>query len=476
MSEGAKDNDGVEPGLSHTGVALLDETIELHNIDHIPESERHGRSWSQFTIWFSAQLYLASIVLGAIGISIGLGLWQTLGALVAANILGSLATAACATMGPRLGIAQLPMSRASFGYYGNFVPAILATLLFIGYFSVGTILGAQVIQAMWHVPYWTMAVLVAVFCVVVAVLGHDKVHRWGHWVSAIAGIVFVILTVLAFAHGYGAGAATTVHGSELWKAWLLEFTIAFSFTFSWAPYASDYSRYLPKKTPSRHTFLFSFAGLFVGTTWMMFLGALLASIVVNGNTIPAIAVVSGGFRYAAYVAILGGTLVANVLNLYSGAMSSLTWNFPLARWKTVVVIGAAGLVLSLAFGGDQFTHYYDEFLFFVAYFVTPWLAIILLDFYRFRHAYRSGYEVAPVEFYKHDGIFGRVSWTAIISFFVAFAVSVPFMATILYTGPIGKALGGADLSYFVSFVVAGIFYFALESWRRGKAASPLLVE
>jgi purine-cytosine permease-like protein len=62
MSEGAKDNDGVEPGLSHTGVALLDETIELHNIDHIPESERHGRSWSQFTIWFSAQLYLGAWV------------------------------------------------------------------------------------------------------------------------------------------------------------------------------------------------------------------------------------------------------------------------------------------------------------------------------------------------------------------------------------------------------------------------------
>ncbi len=202
---------------------------------------------------------------------------------------------------------------------------------------------------------------------------------------------------------------------------------------------------------------------------MMFLGALLAAVVVNGSVIPAIAIVSdGGFRYVAYVAILAGTVVANVLNLYSGAMSSLTWDFPLARWKTAALIGACGLALSLAFGGASFTHYYDEFLFFVAYFVTPWLAIIFLDFFWFRHAYVGGHAVESIEFYKRDGVFGRVSWTAVVSFFVAFAVSVPFMATILYTGPIGNALGGADLSYFVSFVVAGILYFALESWRRGK--------
>ncbi len=461
-----------EPGPATTGVGLLDENIELHNIEHIPDSERHGSPRSQFTLWFSAQLYLASIVLGAVGIAIGLGLWQTLGALVAANILGAIATAACAVMGPRLGIPQLPMSRASFGYYGNFVPAVLATLLFIGYFSVGTILGAHVIQQMWNVPYWTMAVLVAVVCVVVAVVGYDMVHRWGHWVSATCVIVFAVLTGLAFAHGYGHAASTTVHGSSFWKSWLLEFTIAFSFTFSWAPYASDYSRYLPKATASRRTFLWSFGGLFVGTTWMMFLGALLAAVVVNGSVIPAIAIVSdGGFRYVAYVAILAGTVVANVLNLYSGAMSSLTWDFPLARWKTAALIGACGLALSLAFGGASFTHYYDEFLFFVAYFVTPWLAVIFLDFFRFRHAYVGGNAVESIEFYKRDGVFGRVSWTAVVSFFVAFAVSVPFMATILYTGPIGNALGGADLSYFVSFVVAGILYFALESWRRGKVPS-----
>ena len=59
-----------------------------HNIEPIPQEERHGVPRSQFTLWFSAQLYMASIVLGAVGIVTGLGLWPTIWALVAANFLG----------------------------------------------------------------------------------------------------------------------------------------------------------------------------------------------------------------------------------------------------------------------------------------------------------------------------------------------------------------------------------------------------
>ena len=116
---------------------------------------------------------------------------------------------------------------------------------------MGTILGAHVIQEVWHIPYWIAAVLIVGICVVSAVVGYDMVHRWGHWVSALCVIVFIVLTVMAFHHGYAPSATRTVHGAAFWKAWLLEFTIAFSFTFSWAPYASDYSRYLPKSTPTR---------------------------------------------------------------------------------------------------------------------------------------------------------------------------------------------------------------------------------
>ena len=139
------------------------------------------------------------------------------------------------------------MSRASFGYYGNYLPSFLASLEFIGYSSVGTILAAHLIQQLWNVPYWSMVLVIGAVCIIIAVVGYDYVHRWGYLVSAAAVIVLAVLSGLAFAHGYGSGATTTVRGSTFWETWFLQFTIAFSFTFSWGAYASDYSLYLPTR-------------------------------------------------------------------------------------------------------------------------------------------------------------------------------------------------------------------------------------
>ena len=38
--------------------------IERRSIDYIPENERHGRLYSQFTLWLGANLQIAAIVTG----------------------------------------------------------------------------------------------------------------------------------------------------------------------------------------------------------------------------------------------------------------------------------------------------------------------------------------------------------------------------------------------------------------------------
>ena len=87
---------------------------------------------------------------------------------------------------------------------------------------------------------------------------------------------------------------------------------------------------------------------------MMGLGALLTAMAFRGGLIPAMVSVSGaGFKYAVVIIIVASTVMANCLNLYSGGMSSLTWDFPLPRWVTVAIIGVLSIVLALAFGGNQ---------------------------------------------------------------------------------------------------------------------------
>lgn len=44
---------------------------ERRSIDYIPESERHGHPFSQFTLWFGGNLQITAIVTGALAVVLG---------------------------------------------------------------------------------------------------------------------------------------------------------------------------------------------------------------------------------------------------------------------------------------------------------------------------------------------------------------------------------------------------------------------
>ncbi|WP_028921987.1 purine-cytosine permease family protein [Pseudonocardia acaciae] len=444
-------------------------TVERRGIEYIDEQQRHGNPRNQFSIRFSPVIYLAAIVLGGAAVPMGLGLTGSLTAIVLGNLLGAICTAACAVMGPRLGLPQIPMGRAAFGYKGNHLPAALSSLLYIGYFTVGTILGSKSLADLFKLPYIPVAIGVAIVSVLIAIFGYNLLHAFGRWVTRVSIVVLIVVSVMLVAHGPGAGADARLSGTDYWLAWLLEFTIVFSYTMSWAPYASDYSRYLPRDTGRGKIFGYAFAGLFLATTWMMALGAVLTTLGLHGGVLEAFAVALPGPILAVTLFVLGiAAIPHNSVNLYSGAMASLTWGLPLKRSVTVAVSGAIGALLAIFLGGPNFQSNFNAFLFLVAYYVTPWLAIICADFF---WVHRGGRDYPPaIAFQEPRGPLAGVRWPGMAAFLIGIAVSVPFMATDLFTGPIGRALNGADLSYFVSFLVAGGLYIGLSRMTAGAGA------
>lgn len=432
--------------------------VEKHGIDHIPEDQRHGGPGNQFTIRFAPVVYLAAIVLGGVAIPLGLGLVGTITAIVLGNVLGSLATAACAVMGPRLGMPQILMGRAAYGYRGNYIPAVLTSLLYIGYYTVGTVLGSKALASLFHLPFVPVVIVVAALSILIATYGYNLLHFLGRWITRLSIVVLVIVSFVMIFHGAGPAATAHISGVKYWLVWLLEFTVVFSYTMSWAPYASDYSRYLPVGTSRGRIFGWAFAGLFTATTWMMVLGAALTTVSAKGGVLDALGIVLPGALLKVVLVTLGVSAIPhNSVNLYSFALTSLTWDMPLKRTIAVVTAGVVGCVLAVAFGGGpNFQNYFNDFLFLISYYVMPWLAILCLDFY-WKH--RGGRDYPEAEaFYRKDGMLGGVKWPGLMSFILGIVVSIPFMATNLYTGPIGHALDAADLSYFVSFVVAGVAY------------------
>jgi nucleobase:cation symporter-1, NCS1 family len=445
--------------------------IEPHGIEHIPARERHGKPYLMGTIWFAAQINFVTVLIGSLAIVFGLGFWTAVITCLVANIAGALMNSAAVAMGPKLGMPQMPMSRAAFGYIGNYLPAFLASLLFVGYFTTTNIVGAETIQQIWKgAPYTPMAILLGAIAIALTVVGYNLVHSIERYMSLILGLIFLGLTIGAFVHGLGPAHTTTVHGKAFWESVALEFMVIFSFTASWSPYASDFSRYLPADTPSRKSFGWSFLGMVAGTTWMNVLGVYLATLADKGGILPSISTTVNGFADVVYLAIIVGGLMVCVINAYSAALSGITWDLPLKRVPAVVLVGVIGIILSVSFGGPKFEPSLEKFLFLVAYFVTPWLAIVIIDFWALN---RGGKDYPPVgEFYKRDGVFGGIRWPGLLAFVIGVGVSVPFMATALYTGPIGKSFGGADISYGVSAVVASVIFYAMRRSEGSRVPAP----
>jgi NCS1 family nucleobase:cation symporter-1 len=61
--------------------------IEPHGIEHIPASEKHAAPARAFTLWFAANLSMAPWVVGALSVVFGLGLYESLAAIVIGNLL-----------------------------------------------------------------------------------------------------------------------------------------------------------------------------------------------------------------------------------------------------------------------------------------------------------------------------------------------------------------------------------------------------
>lgn len=62
--------------------------IEKRSIDYIPDAERHGRLFSQFTLWLGANLQITAIVTGALAVVLGGDVFWSLIGLFIGQLLG----------------------------------------------------------------------------------------------------------------------------------------------------------------------------------------------------------------------------------------------------------------------------------------------------------------------------------------------------------------------------------------------------
>ena len=453
--------------------------LEPSTIEPIALAERHGTARDLFTVWFGTNFMLLTIVTGGLAVTVyALPFGWAVVSLSIGNLLGAVLMALHSAQGPRLGVPQMVQTRGQFGSLGSLLVIGIVIVMYVGFLASNLVLGgeaaARLAPGVSEIPG---IAVVGILSVIAAIYGYDLIHSYARVVSYAAAPVLLI-TVVWIIWVHGLPADFLARNSFNFPGFFGAISAAALWQIAYAPYVSDYSRYMPQDTGARSAFWASYWGSTLGSLLPMILGVMVALAAPQGNPVAGLVHLTQGITPVVLVVFLVGIAVANAMNLYCGALSTLTlgqtinpgWS-PGAQARTYIALVLFTLaLLGAMFGRSSFLRFYEEFILLLLYVLVPWTAINLVDYYLLRH---GEYDVAS--FFRHDGgIYGRVNAAAVICYVVGIVVQFPFIASPLYTGPIARALGGVDLSWIVGLVVTAPAYFSLAKCSRTREHVTLL--
>jgi NCS1 family nucleobase:cation symporter-1 len=445
--------------------------LEIPTIQPIPAADRHGTARDLFTVWFGSNIMLLTVVTGGLAVTVfHLSFAWSLAALGLGNLVGGIFMALHAAQGPTLGVPQMVQTRGQFGSFGSLLVVGIVIVMYVGFLASNLVLSGEALASL--APGWpdTPGIfLVSALGVVAAIYGYDLIHAYTRWMSVFSGAVLVIAFAwIAGVHGLPAD--FLARGGCSWAGFLGALSTAALWQIAYAPYVSDYSRYMPERTGVRAAFWASYWGCVLGSWLPMMLGVVVGLALPGVGLVRATALLTGAFAPVLLVVFSVGIAAANAMNLYCGALSTLTFGQtllprwspgPAARILVAVILGAASTVAALA-GKAQFMTNYEHFILFLLYVLVPWTAINLVDYYLLKHGV---YDVES--FFRRDGgIYGWVNWPAVGCYLFGIAVQLPFVDSALYTGPVARAMGGVDLSWIVGLVATSPVYYWLAKARR----------
>ncbi|TQL68027.1 NCS1 family nucleobase:cation symporter-1 [Nocardioides albertanoniae] len=450
--------------------------IEQRSIDHIPLEERHGSPRSLLFVWFAANTSITALVTGALFVILGNTALWSIPAIVIGNAVGGFFTALHSAQGPRLGVPQMIQSRAQFGYFGAILPLILALMIFLGFYATGLVLGGQAMARLLHTSPEAGAVVFALMSTALAIFGYRHIHRFSHVAAVLSAVVFAGLFIKMLTEPATREALSNTTFAA--APFILGISLAASWQLTFGPYIADYSRYLPEETPKSATIGWTSLGSVVGATAAMILGAFAATLGGAGfldNQVGFLADLGGVFAVVVLLAVICGKLTGNTLSSYGGYMAVATIVTSLTRQSRIeprhrvvyiALISAVALAIALA-ASDNFIASFTDFLLFLLYFMTPWSAINLVDYYWVR---KEQYDVDAL--FDPDGVYGRVNKSAMIAYVLGVLIQIPFINSSFYVGPIADWMGGAEISWILGLVVAGGLYYALSGRVRSEHAAP----
>jgi nucleobase:cation symporter-1, NCS1 family len=451
--------------------------FDAHGIEPIPDASRDCSPWELFWIWSGANIAPINWVLGALGITLGLSLIETLLVVVLGNIVGCTVFGVFNVIGHRTAANQMVLGRAPFGLFGSVLPGVVQFLLTMGWVGVNTWVVLDLVLAILAEfgvtgTLWLDFVVAAGIMAIqlgLALYGFYAIRSFEKYTVPLTVLVMAVMTALAMATtdvDWTLSGTAVAPGEKFTAVTQLLTAIGIGWGLTWIPYASDYSRFVRVSATPRAVFWSSTLGMYIPTVWLAALGACLAS--AGSGSDPSTLVVStfGVMAIPVLLLLIHGPIATNILNLYSCSLAALSIGVRAARWKITLIAGlVASMVLAVFVKADSFAHAFDNWMVSILVWISPWAAIMLVDYFVIR---RGALDVTslytPVLTSEHPkyNAGGLISLGAGVVAGWAWQYGlVPAMQ-----GPLATALGNTDFSWLSGGVVAGALYFVLA--RRGS--------
>src|SRR5437763_8998993 len=222
----------------------IERGIEVHGIERVqPRARTHVRIFDNFTMWLSANLVISTVALGALATNVfGLGFWDSIAAIIIFNVLGALPVAFFSTLGPKLGLRQMTISRFSFGWVGAMVMVICNVAACIGWSAVNVIVGGQLVAALsgGAIPQQVGILAITILTTLVSIYGYKYIHSYERYAWIPMAVIFAIMFFVALPHFHIIAPSNTTTAAEI--AGLLSFGGAvYGFATGWSSYAADYN-------------------------------------------------------------------------------------------------------------------------------------------------------------------------------------------------------------------------------------------
>jgi nucleobase:cation symporter-1, NCS1 family len=451
--------------------------IEQRGIDLIPDAERKMRPSGLFWLWSGAVFNVEFFYYGTLIMFFGLDVPQAVAAILIGNLFYALLGFA-SLQGPKTGTTAFMVSRAPFGQNGNRLVALFNWVTQVGFEIEGIFFVVATVILLFSLHGTSLdgpakivvIILAALLQMIVPLLGHATISK----VLRYLGYVFIIFFAVLAAFTFNRLHLSTVHIKPTsFAVWTTALVLIISTGgLGWTENGNDYSRYLPRNTPSSKTFWAATLGGAIPSIILELLGVFAFTITSKTVGITQLGVPQSfpdWFVTPFLIFAIFQLLAINTIDMYSSGVTLQALGVPVRRWGAVIIDTVVCAVITglILFHGN-FSKDFAGFLLYIVVWLAPWFGILMTD-YLLRGRKYDSLSLRS----SRDGLYwrnGGIHWPAIIAQVVGMVATLMWInassAYPAYTGPISNhfpSLAGGDFSWALGIVVGALLYWVLAA-------------